>query len=328
MKVLYGNELLHEFKQLLDSAKSRLWVCSPYVGNLTFINKLSNNKFIDTSIEKKFITDINELSVNNFSTFQEVILYGELRTLSGVHAKIYIIDNQCLVSSANLTETAFERRHEIGVFLNEMESNETIEIFIKFWEKSEMISFLEPPILENKILESDEHSGFFLPKLWGNDKNNRPKERKYWLKPIGVTEVPITVGLKLNNEYDELHFSVKPQGIQVGDFLIAYGIGAKRILTLYEVTTNWQKFENVEEKWQERWSYFLTGKNLTPEFGDNWMINNLYASDLLRDYLRRNPNRFVTANRGKTLGALNYKKDKIGLTPEFAEFVLQRMGYL
>lgn len=133
MKTLFGNELLREFIELFSSVKKRIWICSPYVGGEKFISEVSQGKMFDKDIDTRFITDIKELSVLNFDFFNEILKTGELRTLSGVHAKIYIIDNICLITSANLTETAFFKRYEIGLFLDEQESENTIKVFNAFW---------------------------------------------------------------------------------------------------------------------------------------------------------------------------------------------------
>ncbi|MCR9171523.1 MAG: phospholipase D-like domain-containing protein [bacterium] len=326
MKTLFGDDLLNEFKKLLINTESRLWICCPYVGSLDFIDELSNGKFLSQEIDKRFITDINELRAVNYTVFQEIIKHGELRSLTGIHAKIYIVDDRCLVSSANLTETAFKRRHEIGLFFDKKESKETIDIFERFWQKAERIVDVEKPLLKNNDWSNDEGYGMYLPKIWGLEKKT-PLNRRFWLKPIGVSEDPVTEEWTFGEEQDELHFAVRPEAINIGDILIAYGIGAKRILTLYEVTSNWNEFDNPDEEWKKRWKFYLKGRNLTPDFGRNWMTQNLYASALLEKYLSENPNRSITTTGGKTLGALQWKKDKLGLTPEFAQFIFKEMGY-
>lgn len=69
MKTLYGNELLNELINLFTGARKRIWICSPYVGNIEFISKISNSKIIKGKIDKRFITDIKELSNLNFEFF-------------------------------------------------------------------------------------------------------------------------------------------------------------------------------------------------------------------------------------------------------------------
>ena len=328
MKSLFGNELLKEFMELFNSVKERIWICSPYVGSLKFISKVSHGKIFDKNIESRFITDIKELSALNIEFFELLKETGKLRTLNGVHAKMYIVDNKCLITSANLTETAFLKRYEVGILLSEKESKNMIEIFKSFWEQSIEVKQLNIPDITNKSLNNlpDENFGFNLPKLW--NVSTRKEFPQIWLKPIGVTEYPITEERKFSNRRDELHFAVNPKAIKVNDILIAYGIGAKRILTVYKVKTLGKKFkdEDITEDWMKRWSFYLEGKNLTRSFGKKWMKRNLYASDLVREYLENNPDGFITANKSKGLGALKYKKDKIKLDSNFAGFILNKIN--
>ncbi|MCK4665061.1 MAG: hypothetical protein KAT68_19490 [Bacteroidales bacterium] len=327
MRTLFGNELLKEFSDLFSSVKTRIWICCPYVGGLKFISKISDGKLLQKNIDKRFITDIKELSNLNFEFFNNVIKTGELRTLASVHAKIYIVDNKCLITSANLTETAFLKRYEIGMLLDEKESEESIEIFNTFWKKSIRIKRIDKPEEKSKTTNNifDEKFGFKLPKIWNISIKN--KSPQFWLKPIGVTEYPITEDRMFSNLEDELHFAVNPKSIKVDDILIAYGIGAKRILTVYRVKTLGTRFkaEEITEEWMERWSFYLNAENLTQNFGANWMKKNLYASDLVKEYLEYNPDGFITFNKNKGLGALNYKKDKIRLDSGFASFILNKI---
>ena len=60
--------------------------------------------------------------------------HGKIKHILGLHAKMYIIDDHALVTSANLTDTAFARRHEVGVFLSPNESKEVIKTFEEWWD--------------------------------------------------------------------------------------------------------------------------------------------------------------------------------------------------
>ena len=328
MKALFGNELLLKFQELMSSAKSRIWICVPYVGSLHFVDRISNGIFLRPPVDFRFITDINELSNLNLPVFKKVLELGELRTLRGVHAKIYIIDSLCLVTSANLTETAFTKRHEVGILLTSRETDDILEIFRSFWKKSDKVTELSVVQTSKKITSTDEKFGFSLPQLW-NIKTASSKHR-YWLKPIGVSENPVTEDREFSNAIDQLHYAVNPKAVEIGDILIAYGIGAKRILAVYESTSTGSKLtdEEIDEEWMNRWPFYMNATNLTPNFGARWMEHNLYASELIQEYLEINPDGFVTFNKNKGLGALSWKKDKIRLDPHFAEFVLNKIDLL
>lgn len=329
MKTLYGNTLLNEFSSLISAAKNRIWICSPYVGSFNFINKISDGKITNKEISIRFITDKNEISHINYEFFEQLIKIGELRTLAGIHAKIYIVDNKCIITSANLTQTAFFKRYEIGLLLDEQEAKESICVYNSYWNKSlkldklEAIKKLSKPSKNN----NDEVSGRQkLPKIWSINKRN--KSPQFWLKPIGVSEYPITENQRFSESQERLHFSVTPLSVEINDILIAYGIGAKRILTIYKVKTKGIKLRDEEqtEEWMKRWPHYVIGENLTPYFGEIWMKHNLYAKDLVNEYLENNPSELITLT-SKGLGALKHKKDKFRLHPDFAGFIINKIEY-
>ena len=99
---------------------------------------------------------------------------GRIATLPGVHAKIYIIDDQAIVTSANLTETAFTKRREIGLLPSASESAQTIDIFQSWW-KSEATE-----------VGPDELANFGLHRKFGNfdeDYENAFKLKSLWALP-------------------------------------------------------------------------------------------------------------------------------------------------
>ena len=69
----------------------------------------------ENDIDLRVITDI-ETGFIRHDTFDDFIENhpNSIRTLKSLHTKIYIVDDWCLVSSANLTGTAFSKRYEIG----------------------------------------------------------------------------------------------------------------------------------------------------------------------------------------------------------------------
>lgn len=326
MQTLYGNQLSSELKKLCENSKKRIWICCPFIGSEKFILQLIGHKFIDEKIDLRLITDIDELSKINYSFISNFLENSKLKSLPGVHAKIYIIDNNCLITSANLTETAFTKRHEIGVFLYDNEANETIEIFENWWRKSETINEIKLDDIPIKKHNNDEKFGFNLPRIW--NKPSTISQNRYWLKPIGVTENPITEKNTFEEQFFDLHFAVNPSSIKENDIFIAYGIGAKRILGVYKGMSKVLKIDENEqnkEDWKKRWPYYVKSENLTPEFGRIWMQKNLYATKLVVDFLKINANKNITHVGGKTLGALNFKKDKILLSNEFAEFIISKI---
>jgi phosphatidylserine/phosphatidylglycerophosphate/cardiolipin synthase-like enzyme len=91
---------------------------------------------------------------------------GDVKLLKGLHAKVYIIDDKCILTSANLTETAFFKRYEIGVLLEGAEAKEVIDIYKKWWDIGESInSDLGKELINQALLNQDSISDQ-LPMLW------------------------------------------------------------------------------------------------------------------------------------------------------------------
>lgn len=68
--------------------------------------------------------------------------HTEIRSLLSLHAKIYLIDDWCLLTSANLTGMAFSARHEVGQVVSVPE--QVVKLFDQWWRKAEMVSSLPP----------------------------------------------------------------------------------------------------------------------------------------------------------------------------------------
>lgn len=280
--------------------------CCSYIGGLKSVQRILGRNWIDDStISVRLLTDTNELNNFNSETIQLFGIRGEIRNLPGLHAKIYILDDYYLITSANLTNTAFTKRHEIGIFLDEVSSKNAISIFERWWNNSKEVSTESLiPTSRRVFTFVEETQGLKLPSLWTLPED--PVERNYWFKPIGSKENPITEDRIFDQIQDRLHFAnVKPKGVKVGDFLIAYGIGARRILSIYEVLSPPVKMmeAEMEEVWQKRWPWYVTGKNLTPNFGQRWAKHDIYADNLVADFLRQNSDGVITKVGGKTLGA-------------------------
>jgi hypothetical protein len=330
MKILYGEGLVNELRRNSESINERLWIAVPYIGGLESVKRILGREWIDNSkLSVRLITDIDE--GNNFSseTIDAFYKQGEIRNLPGLHAKIYITDNKCLITSANLTHTAFSKRHEIGIYLEGKLAQKSISIFEKWWKKSETV-LLEnlKPILKKKIKSEEERKGVALPILW--ELPEEPNEITYWLKPIGATDDKIKEDRIFNQLAKNLYFSTpsKTPRVNIGDIFIEYGVGARRILSVYQSTSLPERVTKNDIKKNvrlKRWPWYVEANNLTIKFGSSWQKHNLYAKDLVHEYLKRNPDALITVHGSKNLNAIQHRKDKIRLQPAFAKFVIRKV---
>jgi hypothetical protein len=168
MTIYSGEQLVLAVRSLCDTAKTRIWIASPYIGDwdgvrcvlgLKWWNLPKDNVRLLTDAE---MGDINRNMIDNFRA------KGPVKHLLGLHAKIYIVDDEVILSSANLTRAAFSCRHEVGVRLNKSQSQIVIKTFQGWWDN------LAKPITTAQLAvagmkrgtNAGEASGKGLPKLW------------------------------------------------------------------------------------------------------------------------------------------------------------------
>ncbi len=113
------------------------------------------------------VQELNKLSKETIITFEN---RGMVRSLRGLHAKIYIIDDNVLLTSANLTATAFSKRYEIGCLLEKIGAKNTISIYESWWGKKAIkLPFNWWNNLKHKNTRkknSEDKEGQGLPNLW------------------------------------------------------------------------------------------------------------------------------------------------------------------
>jgi hypothetical protein len=159
------------FRKLSDGAKHRVWIASPYIGRWPAVSALlGENWWLSSTVLLRVITDINNPNNVNRGTLIRLFDRGPIRALPGIHAKIYIVDDRALVTSANLTETAFTKPWEIGILLDSRESEATITIFDAWWHGPRTIE-ISPDEAEkwqgSSAFASEAEEGQSLPTFWG-----------------------------------------------------------------------------------------------------------------------------------------------------------------
>lgn len=149
----------------------RFWVISPFIGSLPFLSQMfhfDRLKRFQTDIDIRLITDINNLSLQNYETIRFFADYGQINTLTDLHAKMYIIDNEKIITSANFTRKAFMCNWEIAVSSRE---ESYTDLFKELWDNSEPVTIKQldekyKEISHNKInngVEEDYEDRWELP---------------------------------------------------------------------------------------------------------------------------------------------------------------------
>jgi hypothetical protein len=151
MKILSGQTLVDTVRKLADNAEERLWIAVPYLGTYETVQEILGSSWLTKhKISFKLLTDLNELNSVSASSIMLLKKRGLVCSLLGLHAKIYVIDNYCIIGSANLTRTSFTKRYEAAILFSPNESQKAIELFEEFWGKGKKISDTELQIQDNK----------------------------------------------------------------------------------------------------------------------------------------------------------------------------------
>jgi hypothetical protein len=114
VKFLSCNELYETIRQKSLETKDILWVCSPNLGadaHEVFSQEILKCKHADT----RFVFKLAELSIKNgdvnpyeLQYIMEHFTSENVKSYDNFNSNIYIFDNSALITSANLTKSAFE----------------------------------------------------------------------------------------------------------------------------------------------------------------------------------------------------------------------------
>ena len=250
---------------------------------------------------------------------------------SRLHGKAYVLFQgssplAAVVTSANLTVLGLQQNAEWGLAIRDKAEIVHLLNAIEAEDRSELS--------EDFVREEFERYAPFLSDH-GRPPHGEASESggpwpdipdQVWLKPWGVSEDPVIEGQAYDSPEEDLHFSkTKPTGVKVDDWMVLHGVGAKRILGIFKVLGAPREATEAERAmtpWKERWPWYVPGENLSPRFGGQWWLHNLWTTELAAEYLKDNPNGLITSS-GRTLGALSWGADKIRLDSGFAGYVIE-----
>ena len=141
--ILSGQHLVNALREHCDQAKERIWIASPYIGNFKDVQKIIGGNWMHSHVDFRVLTDVDSgfIRHDTYTQFKESP-NTEIRSLLSLHAKIYLIDDWCLLTSANLTGMAFSARHEVGQVLSGIER--VVTLFDQWWQKAQAVSSLPP----------------------------------------------------------------------------------------------------------------------------------------------------------------------------------------
>jgi hypothetical protein len=134
-QLLRKTELYETVLQKSLCTKEILWVCSPSLGSgahRVFSQEILKNPPADT----RFIFRVNDFAVKEgkFNPYEMQYLMehfkgAKIKSNENFNSNIYIFDNSALLTSATLTEEAFENNSEVGVLIEGSDVEELRSFF-------------------------------------------------------------------------------------------------------------------------------------------------------------------------------------------------------
>jgi HKD family nuclease len=349
-----GTNHLSQLRELLAVESDRFVIVSPFLSQSmgSFLSEVDFSKLKRLDLITTFKPeDLEQLSKPyQLKSFLEYFAHNapaldvRIHIDNQLHGKMYLrVTGQTitlLLSSANFTFKGMIENHEWGLLT---EDQDTAQRALE--EAYGAIEFPEISRLQiAKACEFADHyrklnpSWTVQPKVHVDiltavysdvDKSNHAP--KYFLKPIGESEDPVLLEDKQDFSalHQNLHFSKKkPTGVMKGDVVITTAVGPGSLLSYFRVTGTLRHVteeEIAKDDWKRRWPWYLEGRNQSPAFGASWWTHNLRRQDLLEEFRNLHPEIPVTAAGGFTLGTLNMGNDKVLITREFAEFLIDRI---
>ena len=152
--ILSGQSLVDTLREHCDQAKERIWIASPYIGSFKDVQKIIGGNWKHRHIDFRVLTDVDSGFIRH-DTYTGFMANPdtEIRSLLNLHAKIYLIDDWCLLTSANLTGMAFSARHEVGQVVSGIE--QVVKLFNQWWEKAQAVSSV-PKSLPKYLAERED----------------------------------------------------------------------------------------------------------------------------------------------------------------------------
>lgn len=223
-----------------------------------------------------FVTTLKKEEVNgkidSLLSFRDemnrIKVQWELRIDNQLHGKIYIFKKDRhsfagIVTSANLTHNGMVANHEWGCLIED-------ELQLAAIEK-QVLKDAPIQLTVTMIDEIKERAKVKYPE--GVKKEpvaiidiedilhpfQIPQDTRIFIKPVGVSSNPIYKG-DFSKDTDMYFSKKRPNAVRIGDILITYAVGGRKIMGAYKVKS--------EPQWDEdgdpRWPWYVESDCLTP----------------------------------------------------------------
>jgi hypothetical protein len=126
-----------ELRRLLDGTQTRILIISPFVTSVAVstLRPLAESKRVSCRLITRLNLNDFRSGVSDLAALRQLVEMGvEVRTLKGLHAKVYVFDDrEAVVTSANFTGGGLSNEHEWGGLLSKSDCVEPFEESTALW---------------------------------------------------------------------------------------------------------------------------------------------------------------------------------------------------
>ena len=240
-----------------------------------------------------------------------------------LHGKVYIFKKHnspfaAIITSANLTQHGLEQNHEWGCLVEDAKAINEVE--------KQLIADANIELTREKLELVKERTDKACKEGWKKEKAQEiqiddilhlstiQSGARYFIKPMGSANQKIFDGDYSNCK--EQHFAKHPKAIRIGDILVVYAVGARKVISIFQVKSL-PKHTNMLN---DRWPWYVEVNNLTTNLGKAWTEKDLMVTDIAKEYSEKYKLP-VTQRGGYNLNGLMQGNDKIQLTNAFGKYL-------
>lgn len=250
-----------------------------------------------------------------------------------LHGKVYLFYDGIkpkgfVLTSGNFTENGLGNNHEYGVFVEDIDKQkEMADILMSV--NTYDLSYVQLCEIYNEAVKFvKKHPVVQQEKFKVHNLINKKLSVmqngsvKYYLKPVGTSREPFVKPMVIKN-MDLLGFGKKPKTMKKGDVLFLHSVGPSSIVGYYVVISDEAVFIKNDDN--DRWPWKVKVECYSSKFSVSWWDYELKTQELINEFLEKNPGQHITLAGGDTLGALQWGRDKLQITKDFAQFIISKM---
>ena len=332
MQIINNSSDTNHAKRILGLCKdaNELVIASPFcfpnfdafVSDITKDGSIRKITFITTMKNEEAVEKIEAL-LSFRTAIEEHGIDWQIRIDNTLHGKVYIFKKNntpfaAIITSANLTQHGLELNNEWGCLIEDAKAIDGVE--------KQLLADADIELTSDKLELIKKRADKTREEGWKKEKQQEiqiddilrqlqiPNGTRFFIKPIG--SIDNKVRSLTDKDFKELHFAKRPKAVRIGDILITYAVGARKVVSVFQVTST----ANETHIPKDRWHWYVEVKNLAERLSETWTEKNLIATDIARGYAEKY-NKPVTQRGGYNLNGLMLGNDKIQLTDEFGRYL-------